>query len=181
MCIRDRADTEPDFFTRLTALVSKNHATQDVLAFYVKEFPSPLLIEQEPPLAFYMEESLRGFFVHQVMTENPALVKAAKPFINPEGLSFPRGTQALTALLGGYTQGAAQMTNSEEDIFSFLTHPAKLYPDSLSDQIQFIVESWGDFLPEILTQLLLRTIDYVKEEEKPHFFPGTGTTMGGGG
>jgi glycosidase len=175
------ADTEPDFFTRLTALVSKNHATQDVLAFYVKEFPSPLLIEQEPPLAFYMEESLRGFFVHQVMTENPALVKAAKPFINPEGLSFPRGTQALTALLGGYTQGAAQMTNSEEDIFSFLTHPAKLYPDSLSDQIQFIVESWGDFLPEILTQLLLRTIDYVKEEEKPHFFPGTGTTMGGGG
>ena len=173
-------ETEPDFFTRLTTLVSKNHATQDVLAFYVKEFPSPLLIEQEPPLTFYMEESLRGYFVHQVMTENPALVKAAKPFISPEGLSFPRASQALTALLGGYSQGAAQMPDSEEDIFSFLTHPARLYPDSLTDQIQFISETWGDWLPPEMTQLLLRSIDYVQEEEKPHFFPGPETGLGGG-
>ncbi|WP_320129050.1 alpha-amylase family glycosyl hydrolase [uncultured Sphaerochaeta sp.] len=170
------SESEPDFFTRLTSLLAKNHAGQEVLAFYVKEFPSPLLVEQEPPLAFYMEESLRGYFIHQVMIENPALVKAAKPFISPEGLSFPQGSQALTALLGGYTQEAAQMGKSEEDIFSFLTHPSKLYPDSLLDQIKYVAENWGEFLPAELTKLLLRTIDYIKEEEKPHFFPGPGAT-----
>ncbi len=170
------SDTEPDFFSRLTALLSKNHAGSDVLAFYMKEFPSPLLLDQQLPLDFFYNESLRGYFVHQVMLDNPALIKAAKPFIAPEGLTFPKGAQALTALLGGYTQGAAMMTNSDEDIFTFLTRPSKLYPDSLLDQISYIMESWGDVLPEELKALLLRAIDYVKEEEKPHFGgPGGGT------
>jgi len=171
------SDTEPDFFTRLTSLLSKNHAGSDVLAFYMKEFPSPLLLEQQLPLDYFHDESLRGYFVHQVMLDNPALIKAAKPFISPEGLSFPKGSQALTALMGGYTQGSALVANSDEDIFTFLTRPSKLYPDSLLEQISYIMESWGDLLPPELKVLLLRSIDYVQEEEKPHF-AGDG---GGGG
>ncbi len=170
------SDTEPDFFSRLTALVNKNHAVNGVLAFYMKEFPSPLLLDQQLPLDFFYDESLRGYFVHQVMLDNPALIKAAKPFIAPEGLSFPKGAQALTALLGGYTQSSALVANSDEDIFTFLTRPSKLYPDSLLDQISYIMDSWGELLPPELKALLLRAIDYVKEEEKPHFGgPGGGT------
>ena len=162
-------DTEPDFFSRLTALLSKNHAGSDVLAFYMKEFPSPLLLEQQLPLEYFYDESLRGYFIHQVMLDNPALLKAAKPFIAPEGLSFPKGAQALTALLGGYTKGATLMPNSDEDIFTFLTRPSKLYPDSLLQQIGYIRDTWSDLLPEELKALLLRAIDYIQEEEKPHF------------
>ncbi len=169
-------DTEPDFFTRLTNLLNKNHAGGDVLAFYMKEFPSPLLLEQQLPLEFFHNESLRGYFMHQVMLDNPALIKAAKPFIAPEGLTFPKGAQALTALMGGYTQGSAMMANSDEDIFTFLTRPSKLYPDSLLDQIHYIMEAWGDMIPQELKELLLRTIDYVQEEEKP-YFGGTGGTV----
>lgn len=172
------SDTEPDFFSRLTALLSKNHAGQDVLAFYMKEFPSPILLEQELPLDFFYDESLRGYFMHQVMNDNPALIKATKPFLSPEGLTFPQAAQALTALMGGYTQGAASVANSDEDIFSFLTRPSKLYPDSLTDQISYILESWGELLPEEMKTLLLRAVDYVKEEEKPHFSAALG--QGGG-
>ncbi|MBI9094361.1 MAG: alpha-amylase [Sphaerochaeta sp.] len=163
------SDTEPDFFSRLTALLNKNHAGLDVLAFYMKEFPSPLLLEQQLPLEYFYDESLRGYFVHQVMLDNPAMVKAAKPFIAPEGLSFPKGSQALTALLGGYTNGATLMTNSDEDLFTFLTRPSKLYPDSLLEQISYIKDTWADLLPAELKALLLRSIDYIQEEEKPHF------------
>lgn len=173
-------DTEPDFFSRLTSLMAKNHAGSDVLAFFIKEFPSPLLLEQQLPLELFYDESLRGYFVHQVMLDNPALLKAAKPFIAPEGLSFPKGAQALTALLGGYTQGTALMPNSEEDIFTFLTRPSKLYPDSILDQIAYIMETWGDLLPPELKELLLHAIDYVKEEEKPHFSAPTGQGGGSG-
>jgi glycosidase len=160
------SDNEPDFFTRLTALINKNHAAQEVLAFYMKEFPSPLLIQQSLPLDFFYEESLRGYFIHQVMMENPALTKAAKPFIAPEGLSFPKAAQAMTALMGGASSG---MRNSDEDIFSFLTRPARLYPDSLLDQISYILEAWGDLIPQALRTLLLRAVDFVQEEDKPHF------------
>ncbi|MGE4583054.1 MAG: alpha-amylase family glycosyl hydrolase [Sphaerochaeta sp.] len=164
-------DIEPDFFTRLTALVNKNHATGEVLAFYMKEFPSPLLVQQTLGLDYFYEESLRGYFIHQVMGENPALIKAAKPFLAPEGMTFPQAAQALTALMGGYTQNSALMGNSDEDIFSFLTRPAKLYPDSLLDQIAYILEAWADLLPQELKTMLLRAIDFVQEEDKPHFPP----------
>ncbi len=170
------SDTEPDFFSRLTSLLNKNHAGSDVLAFYMKEFPSPLLLEQQLPLGYFYDESLRGYFVHQVMLDNPALIKASKPFLAPEGLSFPKGAQALTALLGGYTKGSALVANSDEDIFTFLTRPAKLYPDSLLDQINYIMEAWGELLPPELKKLMLRAIDYVQEEEKPQF-----AGHGGGG
>ncbi|MGE4453998.1 MAG: alpha-amylase family glycosyl hydrolase [Sphaerochaeta sp.] len=169
--------SEPDFFTRLTTLVNKNHAAQEVLAFYMKEFPSPLLVEQTLPLEYFYEESLRGYFMHQVMQENPALMKATKPFLAPEGLSFPKAAQAVTALMGGHTLSSASMTNSDEDIFSFLTRPAKLYPDSLIDQISYIIEAWGELLPQGLKELLLKAIDVVKEEEKPHFGGDGGTPV----
>ena len=167
-------DIEPDFFTRLIALINKNHAAQQVLAFYMKEFPSPILVEHSLPIDFFYEESLRGYFVHQVMQENPALLKAAKPFLSPEGLFFPKAAQAVTALLGGYTSTSALMTNSDEDIFSFLTRPAKLYPDSLLDQISYILETWSELIPSTLKTLLLRAMDFVQEEDKPHFPPVTG-------
>ena len=170
------SDSEPDFFTRLTALINKNHAAQEVLAFYIKEFPSPLLVQQSLPLDYFYEESLRGYFLHQVMQENPALIAAAKPFLAPEGLTFPQASQAVTALLGGYTRASAAMANSDSDIFSFLTRPAKLYPDSLLDQISYILEAWADLIPQNLKTMLLRAIDFVQEEDKPHYPP-----VGGGG
>ena len=165
------SDSEPDYFTRLTNLVSKNHAAQEVLAFYMKEFPSPLLVEQNLPLDFFYEESMRGYFIHQVMGENPALIKATKPFLAPEGLTFPKASQALTAMLGGHgpSQGAA--SGIDGDIFSFLSRPAKLYPDSLLDQISYILEHWGDLIPDTMRTLLLRAIDFVQEEERPYYPP----------
>ena len=63
---------EPDFFSRLGTLVGKNHDIEEVLTFYMKEFPSPLLVSKSYPVEFYYLESLRGYFIHQVMEENPA-------------------------------------------------------------------------------------------------------------
>ncbi len=165
------ADSEPDYFTRLTNLINKNHAAQEVLAFYMKEFPSPLLIEQNLPIDFFYEESMRGYFIHQVMAENPALIKASKPFLAPEGLSFPQAAQALTALMGGHGPSQSVGSGFDGDIFTFLARPAKLYPDSLLDQITYILEHWGDLIPQQLRTLLLRAVDFVQEEERPHFPP----------
>jgi len=166
---------EPDFFSRLGNLVSKNHDVEEVLTFYMKEFPSPLLVSNTYPVEFHYLESLRGYFIHQVMEENPALIIAAKPLLSPEGLFFPSAHQALTALMGGYVQKAAR--NNDEDLFSFLTRPARLYPDSLLDQIRYILEHWADLIDSELKRLLLRAIDFVQEEEKPHFPPGPPAPM----
>ncbi len=166
-------EQDHDFFTRLTPQITKNHSCQEVLVFFAREFPSPLLNKQQPTAPYLMEETTRGFFVHQVMTENPALLKAIRPLVKPEGVRFPPASVALSALMGGYTKSAPGIGQHDDDLFSFLTAPAKAHPDSLTDQITFILRQWGDLLPPWLRVHLLRAIDYVKEEDKPRF-PGGG-------
>jgi len=178
------SEQDHDFFTRLTPQITKNHACRDVLTFYAREFPS-LMLKQKPQADFHTtEETTRGFFIHQVIMENPALVKAAKPLVKPEGIQFPPASLALTALMGGYTQSAARVGEHDEDLFTFLTSPAKAHPDSLTAQIAFIIRQWKDLIPEHLKGHLLRAIDYVQEEEKPRFHgggPGPMETISFGG
>ena len=166
-------DQDHDFFTRFSPQVARNHACQEVLVFFSKEYPSPLLLAEKPNIPYFMEETARGFFVHQVLMENPALVKAMRPFIKPVGLTFPPAAQALSALMGGYTRSAPRLGENEEDLFTFLAEPARLHPDSMVDQIRYIAKKWKDLLPENLHLLLLRAIDYIQEEDKPRFFGGT--------
>ncbi|MHC1691657.1 MAG: alpha-amylase family glycosyl hydrolase [Sphaerochaetaceae bacterium] len=170
-------EQDHDFFSRLSPQVAHNHACQEVLVFYAKEFPSPVLMSENPNIPYFMEETTRGFFVHQVMMENPAILKAIKPFLNPSGIRFPPASQALAALMGGYTRSAPRLGENEEDLFTFLTEPALLYPESLLEQIQFISGKWKDLLPEELQALLLRTIDFMAEEEKPRFQGGPGPSL----
>jgi len=163
-------NSQPDFFSHMVSILQDHEECKPVLAFYTKEFPSPLLNETQPTAKEATEEALRGFFIHQVMTTNSAFVKAAKPFVNPEGVVFPPARQAFGTLLSSYSKEAGMIgPNQRQDIFSFLTEPARIYPDSLTDQISFILENWTEFLPESLKILLLKAISYVQEENRPHF------------
>ncbi len=157
--------------------MARNHACQEVLVFYSKEFPSPLLQAETPNIPYFMEETARGFFVHQVLLENPALLKAVRPFVKPVGLTFPTAAQALAALMGGYTRSAPRVGDNEEDLFTFLTGPARLHPDSMMEQIRYIARKWKDLIPENLHVLLLRAVDYITEEEKPRFTGGAGPSI----
>ena len=170
-------DQDHDFFTRFSPQVARNHACQEVLVFYSKEFPSPLLQAESPNIPYFMEETARGFFVHQVLSENPALLKSVRPFIKPVGLTFPTAAQALAALMGGYTRSAPRVGDNEDDLFTFLTEPARLHPDSMTEQIRYIARKWKDLIPDNLHVLLLRALDFITEEEKPRFSGGAGPSL----
>lgn len=167
-------DDDSNIFSRMVPLVSKNDSVNEVLAFYAKEFPSPLLTSQEVSIEQYTEETVRGFFVHRVMTHNPALKKAIRPLIYRDELNFPPATKALSAILGEFVSGGAKVADSEEDLFSFLLTPAILHPDSLIDQISFILEEWSHLLDENIRKSLIKAIDLTKEENKPVFFDNNG-------
>ncbi len=155
--------TESNPFSRITVLAEKNEDCKKVLDFYNKMFPT-LLNEYNST-----EETIRSFFVHQVFQANPALLSAMKTMTSEDGLLFPSGTKAFNAMLGGYLKGSSVTQSSDTDLFTFLTKPARLHPNSLSDQINFILENWKDLLPESLKTQLLKAIDFINEESKPHF------------
>ncbi|NCD05109.1 MAG: alpha-amylase [Spirochaetia bacterium] len=168
-------DNNNDFFSRITPLVTKNRSVNQVLAFYAKEFPSPLIASQELSIEQFTEETARGFFIHRVMTHNPALMKAIKPLIYREELKFPPASKALSAIMGEFSNN--NVYGSEDDLFTFLLTPSILHPDSLIDQINFILEEWADLLSEEIKINLIKAIDLEKEENKPVFFDNNG---GGG-
>ncbi len=153
------------FFSRLILTLSKERSNIDTLTLYSQQFPSILLNSLKPTAPFLMEESLRGYFVHQVMLENKALVKAAKPFVDPQGLSLSLD------LKNGVEQYCVESppVDEQSDLFSFLIAPAKAHPNSLSDQIEYMLVNWKEYLSENLKNSLLRAIDFIKEESKVRF------------
>jgi glycosidase len=162
--------TNPVFFSRMSTVLKVNAASRYALTFYIKEFPSPLLEQSHPSRQEILEESLRGFFIHQVMTCNTALVKAAKPFISPDGVVFPPEAEAFRTLMLTASKEAGMVGYAhQQDIFAFLTEPARRFPDSLEDQISFILETWSDMLSEKLKMMLLKALSYAQEEHKPKF------------
>ncbi len=158
-----------DFFRRRIQTVEGNDELRDALAFYSREFPTE--IEDEKTV----EEDMRGYFIYQVILQNRALVSAAKPFIAPEDLTLPSSFRALSSVLSSYEKD--DLRNGEpntEDVFTFLCMPARLYPDSLIDQLQYILREWSDMLPESFVRMLKSSIDYINEEQKDRGAPGPG-------
>ena len=159
--------TNEDFFRRRLATVEANDSLRNALEFYSAAFPTELPDERT------REEDMRGFFIHQVILQNRAMVAAAKPFFTPEGLVFPDSSKALSSILSSYVKD--DLRNGEpntDDIFTFLCMPARLYPDSLLDQIQYIIREWAAMLPEYFVNLLKSSMDYINEEQKDHGFGG---------
>ena len=170
-------DGHMDFFTRRIAPVVSNEELFSVLRFYAKTFPSPALDETKPDESDRITEDMRGFFIHQVLMQNPALLAASKPFVSPDDVVYPEGIKALSSILSSFPKDDLRDGRpNTEDIFTMLQLPARLYPNSLEDQIRYILREWRAFLPDDLIMLLEISIDYIHEEEKDR-----GGVGGGGG
>ncbi len=157
--------TDSDPFSRIQVLAQKNEACKEVLNFYNTKFPTKLADQRFDGL----DETARAFFVHQVMESNPAFLTATGNMFDQNTLEFPQGTKALVAMMGSYLKGTSFVENTDsDDLFSFLTKPSRLFPDSLLKQIEYISQNWDMLLPEDLTLLLIKAKDYLREETKPH-------------
>lgn len=60
-----------------------------------------------------------------------------------------------------------------QNFIDFLKEPVKAHPSSLIDQLDYISKNWKLLLGDKF-QLLLRGMDFLKEEHKAHFPPGPG-------
>jgi glycosidase len=53
----------------------------------------------------------------------------------------------------------------QKNLIDMLKKPARLYPESLYKQLQYIYDMWRNFLPDVYTQRLLSAVGFVKDEE----------------
>lgn len=170
-------DGHMDFFTRRISPVVSNEELFSTLHFFSRTFPSPALDESKPNDTERIAEDMRGFFIHQLLLQNPALLAASKPLVSPDEVIYPEGMKALSSILSSFPKDDLRDGKpNTDDIFTMLQLPARLYPNSLEEQIKYILREWRAFLPEDLIMLLEISIDYIHEEEKDR-----GGVGGGGG
>lgn len=151
-----------DFFTRRIKTVESSSDLTSALSFYTNTFPTKLEKEN-----LEKEEELRAYFIHQVMLQNPALVSATKPFVSPEGIIYPESTKALSSVLSSFVKDELRSGELDtEDFFTLLCMPALLYPNSLKEQLMYILREWNYMLDEDFIALLKSSIDFINEEEK---------------
>ena len=172
-------DSYKDFFTRRRATVSSDDGLREALTFYSENFPSPALEEEQPDEGKRLTEDLRGYFVHRLMLDNPALLEASKPFLAPDGLSFPSGSRALSSVISSYVKDDLRSGEANtDDLYTFLQLPARLFPNSLDGQVKYVMREWKEYLPAQVNDLLSISMDYIREEEKDR---GGWVGAGGGG
>ncbi len=143
--------------------------------------------DEFPPLAVYIEESTideylwgrtDGLLNRQIALEellmlwlanvNPAFTPYHELFDDSDLEKHTIYPQIIDQLQDFFvTQPAFGPEN--QTLIQLLRAPALASPHSLTAQLEYIRERWGTFLGEYL-QRLLKSIDFIKEEEKPIFF-----------
>ncbi len=153
---------DPDIFTRTMEHVNSSigkKETDRVVNMFIEDFP---------PDGDSMEEMV----ILRLTNENPAC--------NPYSIIFEETdlaeNTAYEDMLGksfSYLKNFQGPGDESVNLIDFLKEPSIAHPGSLMDQLKYIAENWKSLLGEQFL-LLLRGIDYLREENKSQFPPGPG-------
>ena len=96
---------------------------------------------------------------------NPALQSFAELF---DDSALPAQTQAFAALTD-YFAALPGFGSDELPLIQFLMAPILAHPDSVEEQLRFMLARWGRVV-EAFAARILTHLDVIREEEKPMFF-----------
>jgi glycosidase len=149
----------------------------DTLRRFVREYPPLPVYQGEVDAAAYLEGSTGGVSHRQLALEEMLLLwlANANPAFSPfrelfDDTSLGADTAYRQVLTGLHEFFATQPVfgPDNQNLIDMLRSPAVVVPHSLSGQLAYILERWGFLLGKHLYRLL-RGLDHLKEEERPHF------------
>lgn len=94
---------------------------------------------------------------------NQALRKKDNLFTDPELRKSPYYSSIRTSVYKYFSDQPAVKPGGKS-LIEFLIEPAKLHPDSIYDQLEFIRDHWASVLGEDFLLALLKALDRIKEE-----------------
>ncbi len=110
------------------------------------------------------EDVIPHSIVLHVANENPANKKTKlffdKNYLKPKGL-FEKTNRELE----GFFKDMPPFGSQKQDIITFLKTPGLISPDSLDDQLDYILRNWKHLLPEHMVSEMLKGRDILKEEQ----------------
>ena len=154
-----------------------------IITAYTDTFPPPeVFSETITPESWCKDQRnkmlmLEELLLIRVANENPALTVLHPVFSDAElRAQYPVdklidiSEKAFTLMPALEVPGQKPM-----DLLSMLREPARRFPNSIKDQLAYILYAWKPLLGDMLTKLL-GVLDLIAEEEKPRFGIGPGPT-----
>ncbi|MFW5826324.1 MAG: alpha-amylase family glycosyl hydrolase [bacterium] len=160
----------------LTARFGEERVDRAIRAF-ADEFPPTPVYRGEEDLESYLEREIDGRSGREVMLEEMLMLalENSNPAFSPFSELFDDGSLEQTA---GYREIVDAVADhfarrprfgpDDQPLVEMLRTPARLFPESLYDQLAWIRERWGGMLGAYLSRLL-RGIDVLREEAKAGF------------
>ncbi len=155
----------------------------ETLARFCEEFPPRAVYSQGQSVATYLSQStgtrphrqvaLEEMLLLSLANQNPAL-EPYKEFFDDTvlwGTAYPLSIRLLSDFFARQPPMGAGSGMLSETLVELLAAPAKAAPYSLEGQLQFLLDRWGEILGHDLVQLILRAMDYVREEAIRHAGP----------
>ncbi|MCF7942112.1 MAG: alpha-amylase [Spirochaetia bacterium] len=137
-----------------------------------QSFPAMVTLNKPESHRMAIEEIL----LLQVSQENPALMKKLPDLLSNSDLIVHIEYRRAVELILQQIEEDPGFGPSSQDLFTFLCTPARMSPDSLSGQLQYMMTSWKAYIQKY-AKALLRAIDFIQEEDRPYFPPGPGPTQ----
>jgi len=99
---------------------------------------------------------------------NPSIRKYENIFTDPSFISSSDYQNIFNAL-EVFFRKQPSYEDSGLTLLDLLAAPSSAHPDSLEDQLNYIRTNWADFLGPTFIEDLLRSLDSIREENKPSF------------
>lgn len=154
----------------------------DTLRLFVRSFPPTAVYKGEIDPDSYLDGITDGIPHRQIALEELVLLwlENANPAFSPFHELFDdtilETETAYRQIISGVQDFFATQPvfgPENQNLVEMLRSPALAVPHSLSGQLAYILEKWGYLLDKHLYRLL-RGLDLIKEEEKPHSLGGPG-------
>ncbi len=144
---------------------------------FIKEFPPKVVYTKEVDISKYLEQVMESQefapFLEEIImlwleNQNPALHAYQDLFYDADFSSNTKYEQVMD-LLHNYFEIQPHFGPENQNLILMLRTPSITAPHSIHQQLEYIRTHWGSLLGDLLYKLI-RGIDFINEEIKPHFF-----------
>ncbi len=163
-------------FDALAQRLGEERVERAIRAF-ADEFPPTPVYRGEEDLESYLEREIDGRSGREVMFEemlmlalentNPAFSPFSELFTD-EALERATGYREIVDAVAEHFTDRPRFGPDDQPLVEMLRTPARLFPESLHDQLAWMRERWSGLLGAYLSRLL-RGIDVLREEAKVGF------------
>ncbi len=156
---------------------------EETLERFCDEFPPTSVYRRQLSAADYLGQSTadkphRQFALEEMLllsltNQNPALEPYKEFFDDTSlwGTAYPQSIRLMRDFFARQPPMGGGPAMPADTLVEILAAPARAAPYSLEGQLQFLLERWGAVLGSELMKLILRAMDYVREEAIRHAGP----------